>query len=63
LALSSRQHLQIEKGLHWRLDFGFKEDDCRIRREGAALVFAGLTHIVFNHLKAETNLKKGMPVK
>ena len=55
LARSARQH--------WRLDVGFKEDDCRIRREGAAPVFAGLRHIAFNQLKAETSFNKGMPAK
>lgn len=63
LAVSARQHWQIENGLHWRLDVGFREDGCRIRREGAASVFAGLRHIAFNHLKAETSFKKGMPAK
>ncbi|MGB6139532.1 ISAs1 family transposase [Pseudoalteromonas rhizosphaerae] len=63
LARSARQHWQIENGLHWRLDVGFKEDDCRIRREGAAPVFAGLRHIAFNQLKAETSFNKGMPAK
>jgi len=61
LARSARQHWQIENGLHWRLDVGFKEDECRIRREGAASVFAGLRHIAFNQLKAETSFSKGMP--
>ncbi|MBB1344444.1 ISAs1 family transposase, partial [Pseudoalteromonas sp. SR45-6] len=58
LARSARQHWQIENGLHRRLDVGFKEDDCRIRREGAAPVFAGLRHIAFNQLKAETSFNK-----
>ncbi|CAM4087882.1 ISAs1 family transposase [Pseudoalteromonas ostreae] len=63
LARSARQHWQIENGLHWRLDVGFKEDECRIRCEGAAPVFAGLRHIAFNQLKAETSFNKGMPAK
>lgn len=63
LAASARQHWQIENGLHWRLDVGFREDDCRIRHEGAAAVFARLRHIAFNHLKAETSFKKSMPAK
>ncbi|MBB1294254.1 ISAs1 family transposase, partial [Pseudoalteromonas sp. SR41-4] len=33
------------------------------RREGAAPVFAGLRHIAFNQLKAETSFNKGMPAK
>jgi len=56
--VSACQHRQIENGLCWRLDMGFREDDCHFRREGAALVFAGLRHIDFNHLKAETSIKK-----
>ena len=40
-----------------------KKNDCRIRREGAAPVFAGLRHIAFNQLKAETSFNKGMPAK
>ena len=45
------------------LDAGFKEDECRIRREGSAPVFAGLRHIAFNQLKAETSFNKGMHIK
>ncbi|MEI8705448.1 ISAs1 family transposase [Pseudoalteromonas sp. B62] len=57
LARGARQHWQIENGLHWRLDVGFKEDECRIRRKGAAPVFAGLRHIAFDQLKAEKAMR------
>ncbi|KZN52930.1 hypothetical protein N482_25055, partial [Pseudoalteromonas luteoviolacea NCIMB 1942] len=63
LARAARQHWQIENDLHWRLDIGFKEDECRTRRKGATTVSAWLRHIAFNHLKAETSFKKGIPAK
>lgn len=32
-------------------------------RQGAESVFVGPRHMAFNHLKAETRFKKGMPAK
>jgi len=30
-----RGHWGIENGLHWQLDFTFKEDDCKVRKGNA----------------------------
>jgi predicted transposase YbfD/YdcC len=30
-----RGHWGIENGLHWQLDFTFKEDDCKVRKDNA----------------------------
>ena len=32
---SVRSHWGIENSLHWVLDVGFREDDCRIRKDNA----------------------------
>ena len=63
LASSAREHWLIENGLHWKLDVGMNEDSCRIRREGAPEVFAGVRHIAMNRLKSETSFKKGVRAK
>ncbi len=36
-----RAHWQIEVQLHWKLDVGMREDECRIRRGDAAENLAG----------------------
>ncbi|NMH63634.1 ISAs1 family transposase [Shewanella sp. SHSM-M6] len=63
LARAARTHWGIENSLHWKLDVGMREDDCRIRREGAAEVMAGVRHIAINQLQSETSFKKGVRAK
>ena len=36
LGESVRSHWGIENSLHWVLDVGFREDDCRIRKDGSS---------------------------
>jgi predicted transposase YbfD/YdcC len=46
-----RGHWGIENGLHWRLDVGMNEDQCRIRVDHAAENFSRLRRITLNKLK------------
>jgi predicted transposase YbfD/YdcC len=56
---ASRSHWGIENQLHWVLDVGFREDDCRVRAGNAAENFAVLRHIAVNLLKTvQGGLKK-----
>ena len=49
--------------MHWRLDVGFKEDSCRIRRDQAGENFAVVRHIALNLLTAESSFKAGIKRK
>jgi predicted transposase YbfD/YdcC len=48
---SARLHWGIENKLHWTLDVVFKEDDCRIRDETAALNFSWFRKMALSFLK------------
>ena len=63
LACSAREHWGIENGLHWKLDVGMKEDACRIRRDGAPEIMAGVRHVAMNQLQSEDTFKKGIRAK
>ena len=58
-----RGHWAIENGLHWCLDIGFREDDCRVREEKSAENLVMLRHIGLNLLKQETSCKLGIKSK
>ena len=60
---NTRAHWCIENQMHWRLDIGFKEDSCRIRREQAGENFAVVRHIALNLLTAESSFKAGIKRK
>ena len=62
-ASSVRGHWGVENKLHWSLDVGFREDDCRVRQGYAAENFAVVRHIVVNLLKKEKSCKRGLKVK
>lgn len=63
LADSIRSHWGIENSLHWRLDVGFREDECRIRKGNGARNFAVLRHIALNLLNQEKTMKTGVKPK
>jgi len=58
-----RVHWQIESQLHWKLDVGLREDECRIRRGDAAENLAGVRDIAMNLLTNERTLKAGIKRK
>lgn len=51
IATAARLHWDIENKLHWTLDVTFKEDDCRIRDDIAALNFAWFRKMALSFLK------------
>ena len=59
LGESVRSPWGIENSLHWVLDVGFGEDDCRIRKENAPQNFARIRHIFLNLLNQEKTSKTG----
>ena len=63
LASSARAHWGVENGLHWCLDVGFREDDCRVRQGYASENFAVIRHIAMNLLKKEKSFKGGLKAK
>jgi predicted transposase YbfD/YdcC len=63
LAVSAREHWSIENGLHWKLDVGMKEDDCRIRRNGVPETMAGVRLVAINRLQSDTTFEKGVRAK
>jgi hypothetical protein len=46
--------------LLWQLDVTFREDDCRTRKDHAAINLAMMRHAALNHLKREPTK---MPIK
>jgi predicted transposase YbfD/YdcC len=56
---SVRSHWGIKFFLHWVLDVGFREDDCRIRKDNAPQKFAIIRHISLNLLNQEKTSKTG----
>ena len=59
LSESVRSPWGIENSLHWVLDVGFREDDCRIIKDNAPQNFAILRHISLNLLNQEKTSKTG----
>ena len=53
LLTASRSHWSIENNLHWRLDVTFREDECRIRKDCAAINLARMRHAALNILTRE----------
>ncbi len=62
-ARACRAHWGVENGLHWTLDVGFNEDQCRIREGHAAENFSRLRRIALNLLKKEKTVKAGIKAK
>jgi predicted transposase YbfD/YdcC len=51
LAEGVRAHWGVENGLHWCLDVGMREDECRLRVDHGAENFSRLRRIALNKLK------------
>ena len=60
---ATRSHWSVENKVHWVLDVGFREDDCRIRQGHAAQNFATVRHIALNLLRHEKTAKGGIHAK
>lgn len=60
---ATRQHWQVENGLHWVLDVAFGEDQSRARQGYAAENLATLRQIALNLLKQDTTVKVGIKNK
>jgi len=58
-----RQHWGVENNLHWCLDVGFREDECRVRIGDAAENFSLLRKIALLCLKKEKSCKGGIQTK
>jgi predicted transposase YbfD/YdcC len=52
-AKAAREHWGVENSLHWCLDVGFHEDNCRMRKDNSGENFAVVRHIVLNLLKKD----------
>lgn len=63
LLRSARGHWAIENELHWCLDIGFREDECRTRTGNAGENLAIIRHIALNLLKQEKTNKQGIKSK
>ena len=59
LGESVRSPWGIKNSLHWVLDVGFREDDCRIRKDNAPQNFALIRQISLNLLNQEKTSKTG----
>lgn len=58
ILVAIRSHWQIESCLHWSLDVTFREDDCRIRNENAALNMSWMRKFALGLLKNESSFKR-----
>jgi predicted transposase YbfD/YdcC len=58
-----RDHWGIENSVHWVLDVAFREDECRIRKDNAAINMAMLRHLGLNLLRQDTSNKHGIKAK
>ena len=58
-----RQHWSIENSCHWVLDTLYREDHSQVRAKNAVRNFAILRRMVHNLLKADTSIKKSLPMK
>ena len=63
IAAGIKQHWQVENNLHWCLDIGFREDECRVRSGDAAENFSLLRKIALMLLKKEQTFKGGIQSK
>lgn len=60
IAYAARAHWSIENHLHWQLDVGFNEDQCRIRDHVGAQNFALIARTALTLLKRERTAPGGI---
>ena len=56
---ASRQHWQIENGLHWVLDVSFKEDHSQVRTRNAAENLALVRRLAASAVKQDEKIDAG----
>lgn len=61
--VATRDHWGVENPLHWRLDVGFREDECRLRTGNAAENFSTLRRIALNLLTSDKATSLGIKNK
>lgn len=57
------EHWSIENSCHWILDTLYREDHSQVQAKNAVRNFAILRRMVHNLLKADTSIKKSLPMK
>jgi predicted transposase YbfD/YdcC len=60
MAAAVRGHWSVENNLHWQLDVGFGEDECRIRVGHGAENYSRLRRLALNLLKRDTSVNVGI---
>lgn len=60
---AKRSHWGIENSLHWVLDVAYNEDNCRVRRDNASIIFNLMRHLSLNLLSQERSSKSGVKSK
>ena len=63
IADASREHWNVENGLHWSLDTQMDEDRCTIHEENAATNFHTLRTIALTVAKRDESFKRGLRAK
>jgi predicted transposase YbfD/YdcC len=63
LAKAVRSHWAVENELHWTLDVGFREDDCRVRKDNAPANLACIRRIALTQLNQDKSKKLGIQGK
>ena len=58
-----RQHCSIENSCYWVLDILYREGHSQVRAKNDVRNFAILRRMVHNLLKADTRIKKSLPMK
>ena len=58
-----RSHWQVENCFHWSLDVTFREDQCRVRDENAAVNLSWIRKFALGLLKGETSFKASIARK
>lgn len=56
-------HWSTENSLHWVLDIGFREDECRMRDRNASSNLSAIRKIAINLVKADSSVKDSIKGK
>ena len=59
----TRKHESVENRLHWVLDIGFREDECRVYAANAAENLVVIRHLALNLLRSVEGMNGGIASK